>query len=101
MSDPAHSGALVAYLVGVTGISVAAVAVLYGLFMADFPAFLSGFRDDPAGAVQSDPASPALALAAVLLVMALFTVIVVFGATHSTDRAEEKRSQDGQPPSEE
>jgi hypothetical protein len=85
VSNPASRGDLALYLVGVTGISVASIGILYALFVRGFPAFLSGLGEDPVGAVQADPLTPVLVLAGFALVVLLVVLVVVFGATHAPD----------------
>jgi len=65
-----------------TGVSVASIAVLYGLFVSGFPAFLSGLAESPTTALRDDPVSPALALAGLVLVVLLVFLIVAFGARY-------------------
>jgi hypothetical protein len=85
VSNPASSGELLLYLVGVTGISAASIGILYALFVRGFPAFLSGLREDPAGTVQADPVTPVLVLAGLALVVLLVALVVVFGARYGPD----------------
>ena len=85
VSDPVSRGDLVLYLTGVTGISVAGIGILYGLFVRGFPAFLSGLGKDPAGTVRTDPLTPVLVLAGLSLVVLLMALVVVFGARHSPE----------------
>jgi hypothetical protein len=94
VSDPGSRRGIVAYLVGMTAISAASIAVLYGLFVRGFPQFLSEFPDDPSGTVRSDPATPALALASIVLVLLLVALVVVFGARYGPDPVEEEASTD-------
>lgn len=84
MSDPAKRDIAI-YLAAVTGISVASIAILYTLFVTGFPRFLSGFGQDPANAVRTDPASVVLVFAAIVLFLLLVALIVVFGAKHGPD----------------
>jgi hypothetical protein len=92
VSDSASRRVVVAYVGAMTGLSVASIAVLYGLFVSGFPAFLSGLFENPAAAVQNDPVSPALALAGLGLVVLLVALVVVFGARHGPAAVGERSS---------
>jgi hypothetical protein len=85
VSDPADRRDIAIYLAAVTGIAAASIATLYAMFVSGFPGFLSGFSEDPAGAVRADPTSPLLGLVGIGLVLLLVAVIVVFGAKYGPD----------------
>jgi hypothetical protein len=82
VSEPASGPIVAAYLAAVTGVGVATIVVLYRLFVSGFPEFLERLGDDPAAAVQSDPLSPALVLAGLVLPVVLVALVVAFGARH-------------------
>lgn len=92
VSEHASTGELALYLAGVTGLSVASIATLYALSVTGFPQFLSGFGQDPAVAVQSDPVTPALALTGLGLVVVLVAAIVVFGARYGPNDPDRKQT---------
>ena len=94
MSDPVGRREIAIYLVAVTGLSGATIAILYTLFVTGFPGFLSELAQDPANAVRTDPTSVVLVVAALVLVLLLVALIVVFGARHGPDpEGREPRNQ--------
>jgi len=83
--EPGSRRAFALYLVAVTGIAVATVAVLAAMFFGGFPAFLAGLQAEPGTTVRGDLATLALAVAGTGLVVVLIAVVVVFGARHGLD----------------
>lgn len=94
MSEPASGRIVAAYLAAMTGVSVASIAALYGLFVSGFPEFLSRLAENPTAAVQNDPVSPALALTGTLLVVVFVALVVAFGARHGPATGESSRRSD-------
>lgn len=82
MSERAGDREFALYLVGVTGISVASIAMLYVAFAAGLPRFLSGFVRDPFAATRTDPATVVVVVAGIVLSVLLVALVVVFGATY-------------------
>lgn len=74
--------ALTLYLVGVTGLGMAIVAILYTSFQAGLPRFAAQFFGAPGATIRGDPGNAVLMLAGVVLVLLLVAFVVVFGAKH-------------------
>ena len=79
------------YLVGVTGIGGAIIAMLYAVFSAELSRFIVSFVAEPAATIQSDPGSTVLILASIILIGVLIAFIVVFGAKYGPDPEQRKR----------
>ncbi len=79
------------YLVGITGIGGAIIAILYTVFAAELPRFTASFVAEPVSTVQGDPGSTILILASILLIGLLIAFIVVFGAKYGPDPEQRER----------
>ena len=85
---------LAVYLVGITGLSVASIAIFYGVFTAGYPALVGRLFEEPGAAARDDPGTIIVTLAGVALVILLVALVVAFGAKygpHPEDRRRPKR----------
>lgn len=83
--EPGSRRGFALYLVAVTGLAVATVAVLAAMFFGGFPEFLAGLREEPGTTVRGDLATLALAVAGTGLVVVLIALVVLLGARHGLD----------------
>lgn len=91
--EPGSRRGFALYLVAVTGLATATVAVLAAMFFAGFPEFLAGLQNDPGTTVRGDFATLALAVAGTGLVVVLIAVVVVLGARHGLDPEPGRREE--------
>ncbi len=74
------------YLASVVGLGAASIGMMYAFYRVSVPEFAAAFVADPMTAVEHDPLSPLLMLAAVILIVLLFLLIVAVGAQYNPER---------------
>lgn len=80
--QPRHLGA---YLLGVTGLGLASIGLLFAFFTADVRDFYRAFLEGPPGAISQYPGSALLIVGAVALLCGLLGLLVVFGVRYGPD----------------
>ncbi len=79
------------YLVAVVGLAGASIGMMYAYYRASVPEFSAAFVADPVDAVENDPLSLLLFVAAVALVLLLFLVIIAVGAKYAPEPRERQQ----------
>lgn len=93
--EPPDDREMALYLGGVVSLSALAILLLGTLFVTRIPEFTLAFVENPAAAVWADPIAVVLILGTIGALVALFGLVVAFGAKYGLAKAEGPHHENG------